>query len=53
MIPPKVTRYDQAIGDAWRMRSLRSKTGQMTKEEAVNDFYDTIESTYPDITVNE
>ena len=24
----------------------------MTKEEAVNDFYDTIESTYPDITVN-
>ena len=40
----KVTRYDQAISAV--------KTGQMTKEEAVNDFYDTIESTYPDITVN-
>ena len=48
----KVTRYDQAIGDAWGNAISAVKTGQMTKEEAVNDFYDTIESTYPDITVN-
>lgn len=48
----KVTRYDQAIGDAWGNAISAIKTGEKTKEEAVNEFYDVIESTYPDITVN-
>lgn len=48
----KVTRYDQAIGDAWGNAISAVKTGEKTKEEAVDEFYDVIESTYPDITVN-
>ena len=28
------------------------KTGEKTKDEAISDFYDTIEATYPEITVN-
>lgn len=48
----KVTRYDQAIGDAWGNAISAVKTGEKTKEEAVAEFYDKIESTYPDITVN-
>lgn len=48
----KVTRYDQAIGDAWGQAISAVKTGEKTKEEAVAEFYDVIESSYPDITVN-
>ncbi len=48
----KVTRYDTAIGDAWGNAISAVKTGEKTKEEAINEFYDKIESTYPDITVN-
>lgn len=48
----KVTRYDKAIGDAWGNAISAVKTGEKTKEEAVNEFYDVVESTYPDITVN-
>ncbi len=47
----KVTKYDKVIGDAWGQAIGAIKTGQATKEEALNTFYDTIESTYPDITV--
>ncbi len=47
----KVTRYDQAIGDAWGNAISAVKTGEMSKEDAVNEFYDTIEATYPDIQV--
>ena len=48
----KVTRYDKAIGDAWGNAISAIKTGEKTKEEAISEFYDLIESTYPDITVN-
>lgn len=48
----KVTRYDKAIGDAWGNAISGIKTGEKTKEEALTEFYDMIESTYPDITVN-
>lgn len=48
----KVTRYDQAIGDAWGTAISSIKTGEKTKEEAINEFYDVIESSYPDIIVN-
>lgn len=47
----KVTRYDQAIGDAWGNAISAVKTGEKTKDEAVAEFYDMIESSYPDITV--
>lgn len=48
----KVTRYDKAIGDAWANAISAIKTGEKTKEEAVQGFYDEVESTYPEITVN-
>lgn len=47
----KVTQYDTAIGNAWGEAISNVKTGAMTKEEAYTYFYDTVESTYPEITV--
>lgn len=49
----KVTRYDQAIGDAWGKAITKVKKGESSVEDAVNAFYDEIESTYAgEITVN-
>ncbi len=47
----KVTKYDKVIGDAFGAAIGSIKTGQASKEEAMNTFYDTIESTYPEIKV--
>lgn len=47
----KVTRYDKAIGDAWGEAISAIKTGEKSKEDAINNFYDVVESTYPDIVV--
>jgi multiple sugar transport system substrate-binding protein len=47
----KVTKYDKVIGDAWGAAIGKIKTGQDTKENALATFYDTVESTYPEITV--
>lgn len=47
----KVTKYDKVIGDAWGAAISSIKTGQATKDEALATFYDTIESTYPEIEV--
>jgi multiple sugar transport system substrate-binding protein len=46
-----VTSYDTVIGDAWGSAIDSVKTGQMTKEDAINQFYDIVESTYPDVVV--
>lgn len=46
-----VTPYDQAIGDAWGEAISAIKNEQMSKEEAISNFYDVVESTYPEITV--
>ena len=47
-----VTRYDKAIGDAWGEAISAVKTGQKTKDEAVNEFYDKVAATYPDIEID-
>ena len=47
----KVTRYDKAIGDAWGEAISAIKTGQKSKDEAVDEFYDKVAATYPDITI--
>lgn len=47
-----VTRYDKVIGDAWGNAISKIKTGEMSKEDAINEFYDLVESTYPEITIN-
>lgn len=47
----KVTKYDQIIGDAWGAAISSIKTGESTKEDAINVFYDTVASTYPEIEI--
>lgn len=46
-----VTPYDQAIGDAWGEAISAIKTEQKEKDEAISDFYDVVEATYPEIVV--
>ncbi|MDO5345731.1 MAG: ABC transporter substrate-binding protein [Lachnospiraceae bacterium] len=46
-----VTPYDQGIGDAWGNAISAVKMEQKSKEEAISDFYDEIEATYPEIIV--
>ena len=41
-----VTKYDTAIGDAWGNAISKIKTGELDKDAALTEFYDTIESTF-------
>ena len=47
----KVTKYDKVIGDAWGEAISSIKTGASDKDTAINNFYDTVASTYPDIEI--
>ncbi len=47
----KVTRYDKIINDAWGAACTAVKTGEADKETAINEFYDVVESTYPEIQI--
>ena len=47
----KVTQYDTAINDAWGAAISSIKTCEKYKETAINDFYDLVQSTYPDLIV--
>lgn len=47
----KVTKYDKKINDAWTAAIDSIKTGEMSKEDAINNFYDVIASTYPEIEI--
>ena len=49
--PSTVTQYDQQIGDAWGAAIGKIKTGEMTREDAVNEFYDKVASTYPELVI--
>ena len=40
------TKYDSDLNNKWGEAISNYKTGQMTKDEAVNYFYDQVESTY-------
>lgn len=48
----KVTKYDKVIGDAWGEAIGKVKKGEKSKEDAMSEFYDVVESTYPDIKVD-
>ena len=48
----KVTKYDKVIGDAWGAAIGSIKTGQATREDAINTFYDTVQSTYPELAIS-
>lgn len=47
-----VTPMDTECNDLWNAAIGSIQRGEMTQEEAISNFYDQIESTYPDITVN-
>ena len=47
----KVTQYDKAIGDAWGSAISAIKTGEKSKEDAINEFYDSVAATYPDLII--
>lgn len=47
----KVTGYDTAINDAWGAAVGKVKTGEATKEAAIDEFYAKVASTYPDLTI--
>ena len=47
-----ITKYDKVINDAWGAAINSIKTGEMTQDEAMNNFYDTVQSTYPEIEIN-
>lgn len=47
----KVTKYDKVINDAWGAAITSIKTGEMNKEDAMNNFYDTVQSTYPELEI--
>ena len=47
------TKYDSTLNDLWATAISNYKTGEMTEEEAINEFYDQVEATYAgEITVN-
>lgn len=48
----KVTRYDKAIGDAWGAAISSIETGEASKDDAIDTFYDTVASTYPDLEID-
>ena len=48
----KVTQYDKIIGDAWGAAISSVKTGEATKEEAIEEFYDTVAYTYPELEID-
>lgn len=47
----KITKYDKVINDAWGAAITSIKTGEMSKEDAINNFYETVQSTYPEIEI--
>jgi multiple sugar transport system substrate-binding protein len=48
----KVTKYDQAIGDAWSTAITSVKEGKATKEDAIAEFYDSVAATYPELQID-
>ena len=46
-----VTEYDKAIDDAWGAAITSIQQGEKTKEEAIEEFYNQVEATYPDLEI--
>lgn len=46
------TKYDDQVGGFWGASIEAVQKGEMTKEEAIDDFYMQVETTFPEITVN-
>ncbi len=48
----RVTQYDTAIGDLWGNAITAVKEGTSSKEDAINEFYDQVAATYPNLTID-
>lgn len=48
----KVTKYDDTLKKAWQDAISSIKKGEMEKEDAINNFYDVVASTYPELTID-
>ena len=46
-----VTEYDTAIDAAWSNAINAVKTGEKSKEDAIEGFYDEVAATYPDLEI--
>ncbi len=46
-----VTEYDTEIGNAWGAAISSIKTGEMTKEAAIEEFYKVVAATYPELVI--
>ena len=46
-----VTKYDDQIGNIWGAAIEAIQKGEMTKEEAIDDFYMQVETIYPELTI--
>lgn len=46
-----VTEYDTAIDTAWGNAITAVKTGEKSREEAIDGFYDEVAATYPDLEI--
>lgn len=46
------TKYDDQVGGLWGASIEAVQKGEMTKEEAIDDFYMQVETTFPEITIN-
>ncbi|MDD2958941.1 MAG: ABC transporter substrate-binding protein [Lachnospiraceae bacterium] len=47
----RITKYDEPLKKAWGEAITAIKTGTMDEESAISNFYDVVESTYPELTV--
>lgn len=47
----KTTKYDEPLKKAWGEAITAIKTGEKSKEDAISNFYDVVEATYPELTV--
>lgn len=46
-----VTKYDDQIGNFWGASIEAIQKGEMTKEEAIEDFYMQVQTIYPELTI--
>lgn len=46
-----ITGYDDTIGDYWGTAIENIQKGEMTREEAIDDFYTQVQSTYPELII--
>lgn len=47
----RITKYDEQLKKAWGDAITAIKTGEKSREDAISNFYDEVEATYPELIV--